>query len=154
LEYFKKGNRKYVLTACVDCSIEKAVRMDVWQKINKTWRCLSCAKKKTFNDNPDLKKQVINRFVKHGESRNKNQYGHWLYSRWQKMKARCKRWPTYLAKGIKVCPEWESDYMAFKKWAEDNGAEPSLELDRIDNSGDYHPYNCRWVTHQQNCSNR
>ena len=70
------------------------------------------------------------------------------------MKARCKRWSTYLAKNIKVCSEWETNYEKFKEWAEVNGADPSLELDRIDNNGDYSPENCRWVTHQQNCANR
>ena len=70
------------------------------------------------------------------------------------MKARCKRWPTYLEKNITVCDEWTDDYVFFKNWAEANGADPALELDRIDNYGNYEPTNCRWITHQQNCANR
>ena len=38
---------------------------------------------------------------------------------------------------IKVCPEWQNSYETFKVWAEANGADPSLELDRINNYDDY-----------------
>ena len=70
------------------------------------------------------------------------------------MKRRCKKYPSYLAKGIQVCGEWMASYPAFKKWAEENGADQALELDRTDNYGDYSPGNCRWVTHQVNCQNK
>jgi len=145
---------RYVQTQCLDCSKEKKVRIDAWNRVNQQWRCLSCAAKKNYIDNPELGKTIRKRRITHGESKNKNNKGHWLYSRWQKMKARCKRWPTYLKKNIQVCNEWENNYMVFKEWAEANNADPSLELDRIDNYGNYEPGNCRWITHQQNCANR
>lgn len=90
----------------------------------------------------------------HGDAKNKHSKGHWLYGRWQKMKKRCKTYPTYLAKGIRVCDEWINDYTVFKSWAEVNGASQDLELDRVDNFGNYRPENCRWVTHQVNCQNK
>ena len=152
--FTRKGSWKYVRTACLDCKKEKEIRIDTWNKTNQQWRCLSCAKKKNFKDNPNLGKEIGVRCQTHGESRNKNKRGHWLYGRWQKMKARCKRWPTYLEKNITVCSEWIDDYVAFRNWSELNGADPALELDRIDNHGHYEPANCRWVTHQQNCANR
>lgn len=152
--FTRKGNWRYVLTACLDCKKEKEIRIDAWNRVNQQWRCLSCAKKKNFKDNPNLGKEIGIKCQTHGESRNKNKRGHWLYSRWQKMKARCKRWPTYVEKNIQVCSEWETSYEVFKSWAEANGADPVLELDRIDNKGNYEPTNCRWVTHQQNCANR
>ena len=152
--FFRKGKWRYILTQCVDCKKEKEVRIDAWNRVNKEWRCLSCAAKKNHSDNPELKKIFGQRSQTHGDSKNKHQKGHWLYGRWQKMKARCKRWPTYLEKNITVCDEWVNDYALFKNWAEANGADPALELDRIDNYGNYEPANCRWVTHQQNCANR
>lgn len=149
-----KGVWRYVQAFCFDCNKEKQVRIDAWNRAQQQWRCLSCATKKNFKDNPKLKEALKEKHITHGESRNKNKKGHWLYSRWQKMKARCKRWPTYLEKNIKVCSEWETSYVAFKQWAEANNANSSLELDRINNYGDYEPNNCRWVTHQENCNNR
>jgi hypothetical protein len=29
-----------------------------------------------------------------------------------------------------------------------------LDLDRINNDGNYEPSNCRWVTHKENCQNQ
>jgi len=90
---------------------------------------------------------------KHGLSINKNNKANeknWLYGRWQRMKYRCKRYPTYIAKGITVCKEWENDFEAFYKWACNNGADKNLELDREDNLKGYTPENCRWVTHKEN----
>jgi hypothetical protein len=149
-----KAKWRYVDAQCIDCGKEKQVRIDAWNRVNQQWRCLSCAAKKNFNDNPQLAEAVKKRNTTHGEAKNKHKQGHWLYGRWQKMKARCRRWPTYLAKNIKVCKEWEDNYAAFKEWAELNQANPFLELDRINNNGNYEPGNCRWITHQQNCANR
>ena len=145
---------RYVQANCLDCNKEKQVRIDAWNRGNQQWRCLSCATKKNYKNNPDLGRLIGEKHITHGDSKNKNKKGHWLYGRWQKIKARCKSWPTYIEKNIQVCDEWKNNYALFKKWAEANNADPSLELDRINNHGNYEPNNCRWITHQQNCANR
>lgn len=155
MEFVKRGRWRYILALCANCKdTSKEVRVDQWRRKNCAWVCLSCAKKNNYIKNPEIKTAIGKANRTHGESKNKHSNGHWLYERWQKMKRRCKHWPTYVAKKIRVCPEWETSYMAFKKWAEANGAEKNLELDRIDNFDDYSPENCRWVTHQVNCQNR
>lgn len=80
-----------------------------------------------------------------------------LYKIWSGMRCRCGsskyrgyRW--YGAKGIKVCPEWQTSYVAFRDWALANGYEDNLTIDRIDVAGDYEPSNCRWVTQSENSS--
>lgn len=71
------------------------------------------------------------------------------------MRHRCrdKKDHRYGGRGIAVCDEWQ-DYETFRAWADANGWQQKLEIDRIDNDGPYSPGNCRIVTHQENCQNR
>lgn len=77
-----------------------------------------------------------------------------LESRWRGMHARCndKKSKRYGGRGIKVCKTWRS-FKAFEKWAMQNGYHPDLEIDRINNDGDYKPSNCRFVTQVVNVRN-
>ena len=60
----------------------------------------------------------------------------------------------YGGRGITVCDEWRHNRRAFEEWALQNGYADELNLDRIDNDGDYTPTNCRWVTVKANSNNR
>ena len=53
---------------------------------------------------------------------------------------------NYGARGIFVCDTWRNDFTAFRTWAEFNGYQDDLEIDRIDNDGPYCPDNCQFVT--------
>ncbi len=81
-----------------------------------------------------------------------------LEPRYRTMLSRCynpkfPKYRNYGARGIKVCNEWRT-FQGFKRWAIASGYKPELQIDRIDNDGDYCPENCRWVTPSQNCNNR
>lgn len=94
------------------------------------------------------------RMAKYNNSINRENHGETnsrLYRIWAGMKARCygktsSSYPQYGLRGIKVCDDWKSSYISFKKWSLNNGYSDSLTLDRINANGDYCPNNCRWVS--------
>ena len=74
------------------------------------------------------------------------------------IKTRCynqnrKGYKDYGGRGIKICDLWLYDVRNFVRWALENGYEKSLQIDRIDNDGDYSPENCRWITPKENMLN-
>lgn len=66
------------------------------------------------------------------------------------MKDRCYKerdinYKNYGARGIIVCDEWLNSFDNFAEWSLKNGYKKGLEIDRIDNDGNYEPKNCRYV---------
>ena len=93
------------------------------------------------------------RTKKHGKT------GTRLYRIWHAMRNRCHatsqdNYKYYGARGIKVCPEWEHDFVAFRNWALSHGYQDNLTIDRIDPNGNYEPSNCRWLSIQDQQRNR
>ena len=79
------------------------------------------------------------------------------------VRCHCKTSPRYYdygGRGISVCSEWYDSENgkyhngAFVKWALANGYQEGLQIDRIDNSGNYSPDNCRFITAHSNSRNR
>lgn len=56
----------------------------------------------------------------------------------------------YGAKGIKVCDEWLNNPKTFNDWAINNGYQDGLTIDRIDETKNYCPENCHWITQSEN----
>jgi len=78
---------------------------------------------------------------------------------WGQMIRRCTvqtatQYNRYGGRGIKVCNEWITSFNNFYTWAINSGFRRPLEIDRIDNDGNYEPSNCKWSTRQEQVHNR
>lgn len=132
----KPGTYKYLAICSCSCgSPPKPIRFDALRS-GVTTSCGCFHKERT---------------IKHGVTNS----GH--YHRWHAMMDRCynpqcKSWSNYGGRGIKVCDRWHDAANFVADLPE--GYSKFLELDRIDNDGDYEPGNIRWATRQQNTANR
>lgn len=85
--------------------------------------------------------------TKHGKSKNGSCR---LYTVWANMKGRCynkndKQFHDYGGRGIRVCQEW-LDFIAFYRWATENGYSDGKLIDRKVVDGNYDPSNVRFVS--------
>lgn len=128
-----------------DCGNEKIIRRDALIQ-GRTKSC-GCFQKEI------AAKQVRQRSLKHGD------FGTKLYGIWAGMKRRCynprtKYYKDYGGRGITVCDEWKNDYSKFKEWALANGYQEGLSIERVDVNKGYSPDNCKFITINEQNSNK
>lgn len=92
-------------------------------------------------------------FTKHGW------YGTRVYNIWRLMIDRCEnpncpQYDNYGGRGISLCREWRESPQSFCEWTIENGYADRLSIDRIDVNGDYEPSNCRWITMDEQQTNK
>lgn len=138
--YKKTGKNKYRYVTCkCDCGTIKDVRTS--SLINNNSKSCGCLQKE----------QTSKSHHKHGLKQHK------LYAIWHSMLDRCynakhKDYDWYGKRNIKVCEQWHD----VTRFYNDNIGlwKPGLQIDRINNNGNYEPENCRWVTNKTNANNR
>ena len=147
----KDKNRKTYWDFQCDCGNIKTLRTD--QVKNGNIKSCGCLKKEQDNINLNRKGSEPWKYDSQGLSQ------HPLYYKWKGMKERCydvhsNSYKRYGGRGIEICEEWLCSFKAFYDWSINNGWEEGLQIDRIDNNGNYEPNNCRYVTAKENCNNR
>lgn len=80
------------------------------------------------------------------------------YRAWAGIKSRCndpanKRYEYYGARGVKVHPEWDAQFLSFYEHIGPRPT-PRHSVDRIDNDGNYEPGNVRWADMKTQRANR
>lgn len=141
------GGRRYGLARwvaiCVCGQIKEANQTDIVLGKTRSCGCLS-------------REITAARNHKHGGAKRGAKLA--LYRAWTNMRNRCSNknsrdWARYGGRGISVCESWSCSFTEFAEWAEANGYDEGLEIDRVDNEGNYEPSNCRFVAHRINSRN-
>lgn len=144
LDITRKKGREYYICKC-NCGTIKAIRSDAIRSgVTVSCGCYGreARRKATW---------------KHGLS--KSSKNHPLYTVWDSIIQRCTNsnnqgYHLYGGRGIKICNEWRANFLKFYNWSMANGYKKGLQIDRINNDGDYSPQNCRWVTCAENARNK
>jgi len=141
VEITKNGNKiRYAIFKCPECLQE------VERCINNGLKAKSCGCKR-YEFNTGNKNNM-----KHGGSKTK------LYNVWCSIKQRILNpnnydYSNYGGRGITICNEW-LEFIPFRDWALSNGYKENLQINRINNDGNYEPSNCDFVPIKENLRNR
>ncbi len=124
-----------------DCGVE--LKLDTYRLVSGHTSSCGCLRRKV----------CAQKVTTHSLSR------HPIYRIWGNMIQRCydtnsNRYYVYGGKGIKICKEWRNDFKSFYHWMILNNWKKGLQIDRIDNDGNYEPDNCRIVSMKENMNNR
>jgi len=144
--YYKlKSNKiEYIRKALFKCTCGKEFETQIISMRRGNTKSCGCLNIKRIQQEGGLNK-------KHG------QRYHPLYNIWIAIFQRCYHkncieYPNYGQRGIIVCERWhnidnfiEDMYSSYKK---------DLQIDRINNNGNYEPSNCKWSTGKQNSNNK
>lgn len=142
--YAGSDGKKSLWKVRCDCGEEIMLAATELQKMKTRGVRASCGCRKN--------QTISERLRTHGMSR------HPAFSVWRSMIDRCRlqshqAWHNYGGRGISVCERWQE---SFENFWEDMGStyQRGLQIERMDNDGNYELRNCRWATRGDQARNR
>ncbi|MEX3713388.1 hypothetical protein ABFV99_13370 [Cytobacillus horneckiae] len=138
-------NRRYWDCTC-ECGNTKTVRGDMLKAKNKGVTSCGCIQKEAVAESNHERGT-------HHLSSNR------LFRIWKGMIFRCNNpksthYHNYGGRGITVCDKWRNSVDSFIEWANRNGYEDYLTIERKDVNGNYCPENCEWITPKEQNFNK
>lgn len=131
--YKKNGENGYITICKCDCGNIKHIRKaPIMEGTTKSCGCLSFSHKMSKTLPYKLWRGIKNR----------------IYN------SNLKEFKNYGGRGIGMCEEWRNSFEKFYDYIMKIGYKKGLQIDRIDNDGNYEPGNIRFVTLKENCNNR
>lgn len=98
--------------------------------------------------------------TKHNMARTRFYHGIWAGIKQRCLNGKANGYKNYGGKGVKLCKSWynfenfrDDMHKSYIKHVFKHG-EKNTQIDRIDNTGDYEPSNCRWVTCKEQQNNK
>lgn len=156
-----RNRKKYWKCICTCGNVKIVSQSNLVTGNTKSCGCLNSElRKKAWSNKETARFGKSNPTYKHGAcSDERSQTQKRLYTIWSSMKQRCNNsnateYSIYGDRGIKVCDEWEHDFLNFYNWSIKHGYNENLTIDRIDVNKGYNPDNCRWVTWDIQSTNR
>lgn len=139
LNKYNKWGARLGLFKCKCGNVKELPISTVCRGITQSCKCLNNEK-------------LRNRCLKHGGYKSR------LYKIWEHMKDRCynvksDNYKHYGGRGIIICDEWKVDFKKFMDWANDNGYDDKLTIERKDIDKNYCPENCIWIINEKQSSN-
>ncbi len=138
IDFAELNKRNYLWNCVCDCGKRLKVNAYNLTKNNGQKSCIGCANK--------------TRAITHGHSIAGLKTR--TYAVWSQMLHRCRSRSqkfAYTYGHVSVCERWHK----YENFLADMGEQPpGLQIDRIDNDGNYEPNNCRWATRAQQLANR
>lgn len=145
----KNGGSNWVCLC--DCGIEfVAIGSNLRKGHTKSCGCLAAEWSKHLGSNKDFIKIRSQKMITHGHKRRNAvtpEYKTWLGMKRRCYDVKCKDYPNWGGRGIRVCDRW---LHSFESFLADMGPKPAgYTIDRLDPNKDYRPENCRWATLEQ-----